>query len=492
MTDRRTVVLGRDVLELVTDILDALAAANEIEPKLFAFGNHLARVREGEHQHLELVNARLLTHDATELCRWVKVTRTGDTTPAAGVPREVKDAIQHIFAMPEWPFPRIDRVVQTPVFSAEGELIMKPGYHHSGIYYRPDPSLQALRIPRAATPDQAQVLARSILNEVFGDFPFQAASDRAHALAGLLLPFARDLIPGPTPIHLLLAPLMGTGKTLLAKAMAFPSSGDLPVTSQSDSEEEFRKRIVAQLGGAPMAVLLDNVKGKFSSAAFAAAITSTEFTDRRLNYNDQQLLLPNRALWLMTGNNLDLDAELMRRSIPIRINAEVEKPWERSGFRHPRLLKWMHESRQLLVWKACLIVQAWLDVGRPAGTATLGSFESYIEVIGGILDVAGVSGFMADRDDFDRTFDLESQGWTDLAERWWRLHKGGELKASDVLDIYDGLGEDFLHIGRRRDKAQAMGHELIGRRDAPVGRFFLRRTSNTIQNSYRYYLEQRT
>ena len=73
MTDRRTVVLGRDVLELVTDILDAFAAANEIEPKLFVFGNHLARVREGERQHLELVNAQLLTHDATELCRWVKV-----------------------------------------------------------------------------------------------------------------------------------------------------------------------------------------------------------------------------------------------------------------------------------------------------------------------------------------------------------------------------------------------------------------------------------
>jgi len=41
-------------------------------------------------------------------------------------------------------------------------------------------------------------------------------SDRAHAMAAILLPFMERMIEGLSPIHLIEAPTQGSGKGLLA------------------------------------------------------------------------------------------------------------------------------------------------------------------------------------------------------------------------------------------------------------------------------------
>ena len=52
------------------------------------------------------------------------------------------------------------------------------------------------------------------LTELMGDFPFVSDAERAHALGLGLLPFLRDLISGPTPLHLIEKPSPGTGAGL--------------------------------------------------------------------------------------------------------------------------------------------------------------------------------------------------------------------------------------------------------------------------------------
>ena len=37
--------------------------------------------------------------------------------------------------------------------------------------------------------------------ELLGDFPFTGDAERPHAVGFLLLPFLRELVDGPTPIH---------------------------------------------------------------------------------------------------------------------------------------------------------------------------------------------------------------------------------------------------------------------------------------------------
>jgi hypothetical protein len=54
-----------------------------------------------------------------------------------------------------------------------------------------------------------------LLLELFGDFPFATDADRTNALGALLLPFVRELVDDPTPLHLIEAPSPGIGKGLL-------------------------------------------------------------------------------------------------------------------------------------------------------------------------------------------------------------------------------------------------------------------------------------
>src|SRR6516164_6851097 len=98
---------------------------------------------------------------------------------------------------------------------------------------------------------------------------------------------------------------------------------------------------------------------------------------------------------MASGNNTRFSRELIRRTVFCRLDAKVDAPWERTGYRHPNLLKWAKENRGQLVWAALTLARAWIAAGRPAGTEVLGMFEAWTDVIGGILGVAGVPGLLA-------------------------------------------------------------------------------------------------
>jgi len=60
---------------------------------------------------------------------------------------------------------------------------------------------------RRIRPREQVARARALLvDELLVDFPFVKESDRAHAVAAILLPFLRRMIGGLAPIHLIEAP----------------------------------------------------------------------------------------------------------------------------------------------------------------------------------------------------------------------------------------------------------------------------------------------
>jgi hypothetical protein len=134
-------------------------------------------------------------------------------------------------------------------------------------------------------------------------------------LAALLLPFARRLIEGTTPIHLLEAPTAGTGKGLLVGVLYLLATGRAAEAGTLPQEkDEVRKKITAELVAGRPIVALDNAETtRVVDSAHLAAVTTTEFwTDRKLGQT-RSLTLANRALWLLTGNNVRLSSELARR-----------------------------------------------------------------------------------------------------------------------------------------------------------------------------------
>ncbi len=143
-----------------------------------------------------------------------------------------------------------------------------------------------------------------------------------------------------------------------------------------------------------------------------------------------------RCTWLATANNPVMTNEMARRTVRCRLDSGEEFPHLRSAFKHRDLERWTMAHRGELVGAILTLVQAWIAAGRPAfGGRRLGSFEDWTETLGGILEVIGVPGFLANLEDFYATADTEGTVWRDFVRDWWAEY-GPEAKiAADLVPI---------------------------------------------------------
>ena len=148
--------------------------------------------------------------------------------------------------------------------------------------------------------------------------------------------------------------------------------------------------------------------------------------------------MPIRCVWIATGNNPEFSNEMARRLVRIRLDAHLERPWQRAEFRHPDLNTWVRANRARLVAACLTLCQAWIAAGRPRGSKTIGSYENWAGVIGGILETAGIPGFLGNLEEMMAASDAEGGAWARL-----RQPAGGpgygtaEVKAADLYEHRD-------------------------------------------------------
>lgn len=245
--------LGEDVEPLVVAqaAFEALVADND-PPAIFVRGGKLTRVLHDEHGR---ARAELLSRDAIATAVMHAATftkRRGKTQRAqAEVPRYVAPTID---TLPEWPgLPALAGIVEAPVLRADGSVLQEPGYDPATrLYYRPADGLAVPDVTSQPTPADAADAARLLREELLGDFPFVAEADAADALALLLTPIVRQLVP-LAPLALITAPIKGSGKGLLAGVAARIATG-APAAVYAyehgdESEPPLRPRLARQRGG---------------------------------------------------------------------------------------------------------------------------------------------------------------------------------------------------------------------------------------------------
>jgi len=435
-----------DLPRLTQAAWEALLAAND-PPQIFRYGGLPTRIELddlGTSLTRGLDQGRV-RYALARVANWVKVgyDQQGNKT-CAPVPPPVY-VVQDVLASPDPPLPVLTRVVAAPVFAPDGTLQTEPGYHPaSHTYYEPAPGFTLPEVPTRPTSGDLEQ-AKLILDELLGDFPFTGEGERATAVALLLLPFVRDLIPGSTPLHLIEAPTPGTGKTLLADVLAWPALGrPIPAMAEGHDEDEWRKRITSKLRDGPTIILIDNLRQRLESAALSAAVTAPVWEDRVLGLSEM-IRLPVRCAWVATGNNPTLSDEMTRRTVRIRLDARMEHPWLREDFRHPNLRGWTADHRGELVWAALTLVQAWLSKGQPKPRIVLGMFEDWAQVIAGILKVAEIPGFLSNLGDFYDQADEESATWRAFVELWWDTYGDVPVRVADLWELVAG-GEDIIPL----------------------------------------------
>jgi hypothetical protein len=411
---------------MTADALEALERANQ-PPTVFQLGGTLARLQrshEGEPE-LKVLDTHMLRGALDRCAEWGKPKKDQILPEPPPI-----DVVHDIMALPptDRPFPPIERIVRTPGFDRDGRLDTQPGFHPAArVYYHPtSPDFRLPPVPREPTPDDIRRARGILVDDLLGDFPFADQASLAHAVAAMLLGPARNLITGPTPFHLIDAPARGTGKGLLAKTIIRGSLGVIPSETCPPSGpyagEEWRKMITSQLARGPSYILLDNLEGEISNPALAVAFTSEYWTDRILG-GSQVGTFRNLPLWIGTGNNLLLGPDEVRRTLLIRLDARCQTPSERTGFRHDPLEGWILENLPRLVWALLTLIQAWLAAGRPRWRPTpeapmLGSYEGWCYTIGGILEVAGIPGFLTNRNATRAKASNRDDAWRQLYASW--------------------------------------------------------------------------
>jgi hypothetical protein len=299
------------------------------------------------------------------------------------------------------------------------------------------------------------------------------------------------MVAGCTPIHLIEAPTPGSGKGLLSDLVSIVTIGrTCEPTTLPQSEDETRKKITSILVKAPPIVLLDNVRGRLDSAQLACAITAETWSDRILGQT-RMIELPNRATWLVTGNNPEVSLEIARRCVRVRIDPKIDRPWQRTKFTHSPIRDWARMNRARIVRALLVLVRAWLVADRPPGRRTLGSFESWASVVGGVLQHAEIPGFLHDTEGLYEVADAEGQEWRGFVRLWWEKFGPQWVCAGDLVavalerDLLGSIVRDGAPAGGQKIR---LGKALTRMRDRCFAEFRLVVGQNTNAKTAQYRL----
>lgn len=498
---KRSIDVGnRQLSDIIADAMQAIKEDNADQPKTFIRSGALVRIAQDERDHTSIqeFSTGALLAKLADVADWETVTIDAEGNPKTQAVFPPRDAIAAILGAGEWPgIPPLGGVVNAPIFSRDGKLHDQPGYDKDTKFYYTGGVEVGDTTPTEANIDAAKDL---IIDNLLVDFPFKDDASRAHAVAYLLLPFVRDRISGPTPVHIVDAPSAGTGKGLLLNACAYAALGhDVPTMPAAKDDDEWRKRISSSLMSGNSHVVIDNVNHEMDSGSLASAFTQPVWQDRVLGSN-REIKIPVRTIWGITANNIKLSQELARRCIWIRLDANAEQPWIRDGFKHKRLISWASEHRDELATAAITLIRAWITKGQPLYTKrTKGSYEEWAGVMGGILEVVGIPGFLDNEAAlYDRVVS-KSNLLIDFVKAWWEKQRArteayhaevatkGESKIErdlssndlfklasyseddDPFDEWHNLLGEMLGDGKPRSRQTKLGGILSEHQDKVVG-----------------------
>jgi len=275
-------------------------------------------------------------------------------------------------------FRKLTAVCTAPTLRLDGSIIDTPGHDATtGLMYVCTEAYPPA-VPYAPTPAQA-LDALAVLWGPIHLFPFVDDVARGVTLAAMLAACVRPSLP-TCPGTGFDAPAKGTGKTLLARCLGALATGqDTAALPPTNDEDECRKRLFAALRMGSKVLLWDNVREPLGNGVIDSFLTSSFFADRVLGVSEN-VELPNRALFITSGNNLVITGDTTRRILLARLDAELESPFKREFDFDP--LAVVCAERPSLVVAALTIIRAYITAGRPkAAPGRMASFEQWDDLV---------------------------------------------------------------------------------------------------------------
>ena len=484
------------------DATDALLDVLRRTPEVFDFGAELVTVGDkGELMPQTEHGLRYLAGGLTQFWRWHQLPNGGMVETLENPPPGVcKSALALHGSRHLKP---LDAVISAPTLRPDGSVLSSLGYdENTRLLFDADDIPQT--VPHNPTREQAEAALHKVW-EVFETFPFVGPLDCAVHLAAILTAAVRPMI-STAPAFAYDAPVQGSGKTLLARCIGALATGydpDIWPHTAGRDDEETRKRIFTALRSGARAIVWDNVVGTFDSAAMASLLTSDRYRDRVLGKSESSSV-PNRAMMLMTGNNLTLTGDMARRVLVARINPDTDKPFARAFSVDP--LAVCVAERQQMIAAALTLIRYYLSSGvQRSGAGRMGSFEAWDEWVRQTIIyisrefVPGKFGDVMDQIHLNQENDPDQESHGALLNALWLNFEGSLFIAADVLKKahFSGYGDDQFSATEQLSDAldeykprvgeltaKSLGRVLKFRKDRIVGGLCLEQArlfQNTIQ-----------
>lgn len=412
--ERTTIIVNRDRYAVIKDLLAALISRwNGRE--LFCHGGVISRrygatmkpVDKGSFHHLVQETAITVTENET-----ANGTTYGYAWPDAGTMSATMSKAEE--------FASLDRIAHAPYVRPDGTVVTEPGYDaETRTLLLPDPVFEGLKVPEDPTPEEIAAAREFILTEWLGDFPFDSEVDRANVLGLIVTPAIRGNVP-KVPLAVVDGLQMGVGKNLLADCILTVYTGQAAEPMNWVSEpDELRKQITAAFRTGAEFFVFDEAH-TVEGAPLAQALTAATWQDRILGVSTMANF-PNVITWMSLGNNVQVKGDITRRVYRIALRPRYSNPQDRKAetFRHPGqsgldLLSWTRKHRAELTAAILTLVRAWYAQGspRPSRGVSFGSFEVWERIVSGIVETAGMTGFLDNLKVWRSESDFDTQYWT--------------------------------------------------------------------------------
>ncbi|WP_232667896.1 hypothetical protein [Pseudonocardia sp. TRM90224] len=340
-------------------------------------------------------------------------------------------------AIDEAPNLRVLRgVTHTPMVRDDGSILDAPGYDATtNFLYLP--TVEVAPVPTSPTTMEVKA-ATKLLRGLVDEFVWAGKHDEANYLGLLLTPLLRELCPPPYKLAAIMARQPGSGKSLLAR-LAREVHGGVFRSEMPHDDAELEKSVTSILTQttAPI-VVFDNVTGILRSSRLAGLLTSRAYSGRVLG-STNNIEMVNDRLWTITGNNLALGGDLVRRTIWVTIDPRVPDPERRTGFRIANLPAYVTAHRGEILHALLVWVRAWIVAGKPQEMRSSDDYAHWSAVVRGILQVAGVPGEFDHEESAQQTVAVGDDDWRDFLEAIDSAVGSSTWSAKELLSkVHDG------------------------------------------------------
>jgi hypothetical protein len=355
-------------LDLLTPLLAALDKHGR-RMHLYTFAGSFVEAIEGARGGIEF---KPLTGNvlAAKLGTHIQIgTTSKNGLKRESCPKDLRDAV--LTQAHKAPSLEIRQVSRTPLWRA-GKL-------QSGNGPNGDTWITAPLITLPSPCDKAAALAafERLSGDWLGEFPFASDLDRSAAVAALLSASVRTSIR--TPAIAITKPSHGAGASCLTNLISVVLAGSrAAMLNGAATGEEMTKQVDAVQRSAGALLGYDNIPPVvgFNNEVIAQVISEEVRGVRPFFSNSQLVNVENRQLVILNGVNLRLADDLLRRTLPIELDPQMERPETRS-FKRPDLIEDAITHRVELLRDCYIILTAYVASGERVQTRDIAGFESW-------------------------------------------------------------------------------------------------------------------